>query len=538
MSDTSNAGGAPGAAGTGATVGSEAAYDYVIVGGGTAGSVLAARLTEDPDVRVCVVEGGPSDVGDEQVLRLRNWINLLGSEYDYGYTTVEQPRGNSSILHSRARVLGGCSSHNTLISFLPFPEDLDEWVGMGCAGWDAGRILPYRHRLQNTIIPVAEQDRNPIAKDFVAAASEALGVPVVEDFNERPFADGTGFFSVAYDPATGYRSSASVAYLHPVLDRPNLTLMLESWAYRLLPDEDGRLTRVQVRDAAGGQHTLRSHRELLLCAGAVDTPRLLMLSGIGPADELRALGIDVRADLPGVGENLLDHPESVILWETAGPLPPNSVMDSDAGLFVRRDAAQPRPDLMFHFYQVPFTVNTEQLGYPVPEYGVCMTPNVPRARSVGRMWLTSPDPGAKPALDFRYFTDPEGHDERTLVDGLKIAREVATTEPLRDWLVREVAPGPDVRTDDELSAYGRRVAHTVYHPAGTCRMGGDGDPLAVLDPELRLRGQEGVRVVDASIFPTMPSINPMVTVLLAAERAADLITGRPGPAPYDAGTGR
>ncbi|MBZ4020710.1 GMC family oxidoreductase [Streptomyces purpurogeneiscleroticus] len=504
-------------------------FDYVIVGGGTAGCVLAARLTEDPGCRVCVVEGGPSDVGDEKILRLRNWINLLDSEYDYGYTTVEQPRGNSHILHSRARVLGGCSSHNTLISFLPLPEDMDEWAALGCTGWDAATVLPYRDRLQNRIVPVAEQDRNPIAKDFVTAAASALGVPVVEDFNARPFADGVGFFSLAYEAEGNKRSSASVAYLHPVLDRPNLTLKLETWAHEVVPDGDGRTTCVRVRSADGTESTLRAERELLLCAGAIDTPRLLMLSGIGPADQLRELGIEVRADLPGVGENLLDHPESVIVWETDGPLPPNSAMDSDAGLFLRRDpGGGPRPDLMFHFYQVPFTVNTERLGYPVPAHGVCMTPNVPRARSVGRMWLRSADPAEKPALDFRYFTDPDGHDEETIVDGLKVAREVAATPPLRDWLKREVAPGPDVTSDAALSEYGRRAAHTVYHPAGTCKMGGDDDPMAVLDPQLRVRGLDGIRVVDASLFPTMPTINPMVTVLLAAERAADLLRGTGG----------
>ncbi|WP_255952121.1 GMC family oxidoreductase [Streptomyces odontomachi] len=505
------------------------AFDYVIVGGGTAGCVLAARLTEDPTCRVCVIEGGPSDVGDERILRLRNWINLLDSPYDYGYTTVEQPRGNSHILHSRARVLGGCSSHNTLISFLPMPQDLDDWVARGCAGWGPETVLAYRHRLQNMIVPVAEKDRNPIAKDFVTAAAQALGVPVVEDFNAHPFASGTGFFSLAYRAEDNTRSSSSVAYLHPVLDRANLTLLLRTRAMRLLPDGDGRLTRVEARSADGARTTVRAERELLVCAGAIDTPRLLMLSGVGPADQLRELGIEVRVDLPGVGENLLDHPESVIVWETVRPLPPNSAMDSDAGLFLRRDTGDPRPDLMFHFYQVPFTVNTERLGYPPVEHGVCMTPNVPRARSVGRMWLRDADPETKPALDFRYFTDPEGHDERTVVDGLKIAREVAATAPLRDWLRREVAPGPGVRDDAALSEYGRRAAHTVYHPAGTCRMGAPDDPLAVLDPELRLRGVDGVRIVDASAFPTLPTVNPMVTVLLLAERAVDLVTGAAGP---------
>ncbi|WP_079132500.1 GMC family oxidoreductase [Streptomyces nanshensis] len=512
MAETTDASGGTGGGAGGAR--DEEAYDYVVVGGGTAGCVLAARLTEDPECRVCVIEGGPSDVGDENVLRLRNWINLLGTDYDYGYTTVEQPRGNSHILHSRARVLGGCSSHNT-----------QEWVRAGASGWDAETLLPYRHRLLNTVRPVAEQDRNPVAHDFVNAAVNALDVPVVDDFNARPFTEGAGFFSLAYDPVTGHRSSASVAYLHPVLGRPNLTLKLESRAYRLLRDDAGRLTRVRVRGADGRDVTVRAERELLLCAGAIDTPRLLMLSGVGPADTLRGLGIDVLTDLPGVGGNLMDHPESVIVWETAGPLPPNSAVDSDAGLFVRRDPREPGPDLMFHFYQVPFTVNTERLGLPSPPYGVCMTPNVPKSRSRGRISLRGADPREQPLLDFRYFTDPDGYDEQTVVDGLRIAREVAATGPLREWLVRECAPGPEVTGDVELSEYGRRAAHTVYHPAGTCRMGGDDDPGAVLDPLLRLRGEEGVRVVDASVFPTMPTVNPMVTVLLVAERAADLLKG-------------
>ncbi|HEY3682572.1 MAG TPA: GMC oxidoreductase [Streptosporangiaceae bacterium] len=503
------------------------AFDYVIVGGGTAGSVLAARLSEDPGVRVCVIEGGPSDAGDERVLNLRNWINLLGTELDYDYPTVEQPYGNSHIRHSRARVLGGCSSHNTLISFRPFAQDLDDWVAAGATGWDPAAMGRYLDRIACEIAPVADKDRNPIARDFVTAASRALSVPVVDDFNAKPFADGAGFFSVAYQPRNGNRrSSASVAYLHPIMGtRPNLTIMTETWASGLTFD-GGTATGATVRHRDGTTEDVRAEREVILCAGAVDTPRLLLHSGIGPAGDLRALGIDVRADLPGVGENLLDHPESVIVWETDGPIPPESVMDSDAGLFVRRDAddsGDPRPDLMFHFYQVPFCEHTSRLGYPVPAHGVSMTPNIPRARSRGRLWLTSADPSVKPALDFRYFTDPDGYDARTLVDGIRVAREVAAMEPLASWLVREVAPGPGVQDDDGISAYARSVAHTVYHPAGTCRMGAADDPLAVVGPDLRVRGVGGLRIADASVFPSLPSPNPMVTVLMVGERAADLV---------------
>lgn len=380
-------------------------------------------------------------------------------------------------------------------------------------------------RLLNNIVPVDEKDRNAIARDFVDAARSALGVPHIEGFNQQPFTEGAGFFDLAYHPENNKRSSASVAYLHPVMDeRPHLTLMLETWAHRL--ELTGtRATGVHVRTKDGEEILVRAKREVVLCAGAVDSPRLLLHSGIGPAADLEALGIPVVHDLPGVGENLLDHPESVIVWETDGPIPENSAMDSDAGLFVRRDPEHAGPDLMFHFYQVPFTDNPERIGYERPAHGVSMTPNIPKPRSRGRLYLTSADPSVKPALDFRYFTDEDDYDGRTLVDGIRIAREIAATEPLAGWLKREVCPGPDVTGDEELSAYARQVAHTVYHPAGTCRMGAVADTDAVVDPELRVRGLDGLRVADASVFPTMPAVNPMIGVLMVGEKCAELIGG-------------
>jgi choline dehydrogenase-like flavoprotein len=490
----------------------------VVIGGGTAGSVVASRVSADENVSVCLIEGGPSDVGDQRVLRLRNWINLLETEHDYDYPIVAQARGNSHIRHARARVLGGCSSHNTMISFLPAPGDFEDWVTAGATGWAYDDMLPLFKRLANTIAPVAERDRNPLAEDFVTACHRALGVPVMADFNAQPFVDGAGFFPVAYDPSTGTRSSASVAYLHPHLDRPNLTILTETWAFHFDPDAG-----VRVRSGSGTR-TIRARHEYVLSAGAVDTPRLLLLSGIGPAADLTRIGIDVALDLPGVGEHLMDHPESLILWEASRPIPADSAMDADAGLFVRRDPAAARPDLMFHLYQIPFTLNTERLGYAVPAHGFAMTPNVPRPRSEGRLTLADADPATKPLLDFRYFTDPGGYDERAIVDGLRLAREVAATEPFASWIAREIAPGPALRTDAQLSAYGRAAHHTVYHPAGTCKMGAATDELAVVDAELRLRGFPHVRVADASVLPTMPTVNPVVTVLMIGERAADLIS--------------
>jgi choline dehydrogenase-like flavoprotein len=500
-------------------------WDVIIVGGGTAGAVIASRLTEDPAVRVALIEAGPSDVGDQRVLLLENWLGLLGGDLDWDYTIEPQARGNSHIRHSRARVLGGCSSHNTMIAFRPLPGDLAEWAAAGGAAMAAGIDAAWP-RLATPITPVSPADRNPVVDDFLATAAAQLGVPVAADFNAAPFTAATGYFSIGYDPDTGVRSSSSVAYLHPHLDRPNLDVLTGTRVLRLRfaanPDGPPVCTGVEVRRADGTAAVLGATGEVVLCAGAIDTPRLLWLSGIGPADDLRALGLPVVADLPGVGEHLLDHPESVITWETR-PLEAQTVMGADAGLFVRREPGEGGPDLMFHFCTGPYDIQTAPLGYPSPTHGISLTPNVPKARSTGRLWLDSPDPDRPPRLDFRYFTDPDGHDERTIVDGLKLARRLAATAPLSDWIVREVAPGPAVVTDDELSAYGRSVANTVYHPMGTARLGPDDDPMAVVDGALLLRGVRRVRVADASVFPTTPAVNPMVSVLLLGEHAATVI---------------
>lgn len=518
-------------------------FDYVIVGGGTAGCVLANRLTEDPNVSVAVIEGGPSDENEDRVLNLRRWLELLGSDLDYEYTTTEQPRGNSHILHSRARVLGGCSSHNTLISFLPFNADLDNWRDYyGCPGWDAAMLQPYSLRLKMNVVPIAPQHRNHVVRDWVDTCTAVTKAPVLEDMNAQiafrgGFDTGVGFFNIAYDPYNGYRSSASTAYMHPIMargatPRKNLHLFLETWVRELEFDavDAQRVCGVRVVARDGSPRVIRARREVILAAGAFDTPRLMLLSGIGPKDELAAHGIPTRVHLPGVGENLGDHPESIIIWETRGT-PDATVMSSDAALFVRalppdaEPVPHPGPDLMFHIYQVPFTENTAREGYPEPEHAICMTPNPMRSRGRGKLSLASGDPAAKPLINFRYFEDPDRYDERILVEGVKLARKIAEQEPFKQHLVREVAPGPACQTDEQISAYARSVAHTVYHPMGSCRMGTPGrDAGVVVDQaDLRVVGVRGLRVCDASVIPTVTSLNPMLTILMIAERGADLI---------------
>ena len=399
-------------------------------------------------------------------------------------------------------------------------------------------------KLRNTVQPVDKRHRNQLCLDWVESCSSALDIPLIPDFNKEirdkgNLKDCVGFFNVSYNPEDGRRSSASVAYIHPILrgeeKRPNLTILTDCWVSRVNVQRSV-VTGVNVTLKEGQRLELRAQAETILCAGAVDTPRLLLLSGIGPRQQLEDLSIPVVADIPGVGENLIDHPESIILWELNRPVPAEqTTMDSDAGLFLRLappeaagrdgDAA----DLMMHCYQIPFCDNTERLGYPRPRHAFCMTPNIPRPRSRGRLFLTSRDPAVAPALDFRYFTDPEGHDAATLVAGIRRARRVAAQPPFRDWIAREVAPGPHVTDDALLSAYARAAAHTVYHPAGTTKMGDPRrDARAVVDPELRVRGLAGLRVADAGVFPEMTTVNPMLTVLAIGERAAELVAAEAG----------
>ncbi|KAG6212454.1 hypothetical protein E4U35_005748 [Claviceps purpurea] len=527
--------------------GAESAFDYIIVGGGTAGCVVASRLSSYlPERKVLLIEAGPSDFNLNQVLDLRQWLSLLGGDLDYDYGTVEQPMGNSHIRHSRAKVLGGCSSHNTLISFRPFRHDMDRWVEQGCEGWDFETMMRYADNLRNTFQPVHARHRNQLCKDWVKACSDAFDIPIIPDFNEEirtkgQLTQGAGFFSVSYNPDNGYRSSASVAYIHPILRgeelRPNLTVLTKAWVRKIIVEND-RASGLSIFTSGGQKILLKPRKEIILCAGAIDTPRLMLHSGLGPRGQLESLGLSVVKDIPGVGENLIDHPETIIMWELSKPVPANqTTMDSDAGVFLRYqptnaagkdgDAA----DIMMHCYQIPFCLNTSRLGYPIVKngYAFCMTPNIPRSRSRGRVFLTSADPAAKPALDFRYFTDPEGYDAATLVAGIRAARKIAQQSPFKEWLKEEAAPGPKVQTDEEISEYARRVAHTVYHPAGTTKMGDTTkDDLAVVDAQLRVRGVKGLRIADAGIFPEMPTINPMITVLCVGERAAELIATEDG----------
>jgi choline dehydrogenase-like flavoprotein len=425
---------------------------------------------------------------------------------------------------------------------------------MGCKDWSFKTFMRVLDNLRNTVQPVHSRHRNQLCKDWVNSCSTAMNIPIIPDFNmeikrKGALKPGVGFFSVSYNPDDGRRSSASVAYIHPILreeeKRPNLTVLTNAWISRVNVSND-RATGLEVRLQDGGVRQLTARTETILCAGAIDTPRLMLLSGIGPKQQLEDLSIPVVKDIPGVGESLQDHPETIIMWELNQPVPKNqTTMDSDAGIFLRRQKpnaitkGQPLnpkamqdgdiADVMMHCYQIPFSLNTTRLGYDSPINAFCMTPNIPRPRSRGRLYLTSKDPNVHPALDFRYFTDPEGYDADTFVFGIRAARRIAQEAPFSKWLKREVAPGPEVQTDEQISEYARKVAHTVYHPCGTTRMGDvENDEMAVVGSDLKVRGLKGLRIADAGVFPTMTSINPMLTVLGIGERAAEMIAEAAG----------
>ena len=355
-----------------------------------------------------------------------------------------------------------------------------------------------------------------------------VGMPTVGFNRGQIVHKGAGWFQInaAED---GTRMSSSHAYLHPILEsRRNLEVRTGCWVAEIIFDDALSATGVRYqRPDLTGHDTVSARREVVVTAGAIDTPKLLMLSGIGPSVHLREMGIEVRVDSPGVGSNLDDHVEGLVFWEASKPMVTASTQWWEIGLFTCVDetpgGGPAQPDLMMHYGSVPFDMNTLRRGYPTTDNGFCLTPNVTQGRSRGTVRLRSTDFRDRPRVDPRYFTDPEGYDDRIMLTGVRLARKIAEQAPLAAWVGRELAPGPAATTDDELLDYIHQCHNTVYHPAATARMGSVTDPMAVLDPQLRVKGTSRLRVVDASAMPKLPAVNPNITVMTMAEKCADLI---------------
>ena len=511
-------------------------FDYIIVGAGSAGCVLAGRLSADPDVAVCLVEAGPTDAGEIfQIPALGG--QLIRSRYDWDYDSHGEPNCNGRRMFlPRGRVLGGTSSLNGQVHIRGNQQDFDDW---NQPGWSYSELLPYFKRSEDNERGASEyrgaggplsvsdnRSRNPMSTAFIEAAIEA-GYPANDDFNGA-VQDGFGYYQLTQ--RNGRRCSTSVAYLYPALDRPNLTVQTFAQVERILV-RDGRAEGISCR-RLDSSFELHAEREVILSAGAYNSPQLLMLSGIGPADSLRAMGIPVLLDQPAVGQNLQDHATTYLVFshsqpvsllatgqpehwrqfeqEGRGPLTSNV---PEAGGFVRTRDGLSTPDVQFHV--LPVMAMENGLGMP-PDHGISLGPCVLAPQSRGDVTLASREPTAKPRIRHNYFGEQVDLD--TMVAGLRIALDISRQPALKPYTERPWSY-PASESDADLRAMVRAFSQSIYHPVGTCAIG------SVLDPQLRVLGLSGLRVVDASVMPNVPRGNTNAPVIAVAERAADLIRG-------------
>ncbi len=534
------------------------AFDFVVVGAGTAGCVLAARLSEDPRNTVCLLEAGGEDRHPFIHVPATVAAAIARPSLNWRFMTVPQPAlDNRRIPLPRGRVIGGSGSINGMVYFRGQPRDFDDWAAMGNPGWGYRDVLPYFIRSENNDsyadspwhgrsgpIRVSHIARpNPMIAAFLEAM-RSLGFKRCEDFN-GPDPEGYGLRQGTI--RNGRRDSTAVAYLRPARARGNLEVRTDSLATRILL-ENGRAAGVEV-ERAGQLQRLQARREVVVCAGAVQSPQILLLSGIGDGEALRALGIEARQHLPGVGANYHDHVAAGILMEMSnsesygislraaprgawnlleyalfrrGPFASNVF---EANAFVRSAPDRDRPDLQIVFQ--PARRNPGTFPFPLGHgFALSVVHLYPRSR--GRVSLASPDPHVPPAVDPNLLADPE--DLPPTLRGLELSRRIIAAPAFARYRAVEVQPGLAEQGDAALAGYVRRTAYTVHHPVGSCRMGTDAN--AVVDAALRVHGVEGLRVVDASVFPRVVGGNTNAAVVMAAEKAADMILGVPALQPF------
>ena len=529
---------------------SQTQFDYIVVGAGSAGAALAARLSEDKHASVCLLEAGGKD--KHPFIHIPFGLSLLSrvKHVNWNYNTEPQPELNSREMYwPRGKTLGGSSSVNAMCYIRGAKEDYDQWESMGATGWNWNAVLPYfkksesqehgANELHGDSGPLRVEDlryHHRLSESFVAAASE-VGENTVSDFNsdER---EGLGFYQVTQ--RNGQRCSAAKGYLVPALDRENLTVITGAQVERVLIE--GRRAIGVRANIDGVSTTIRANEEVLLSGGAINSPQLLMLSGIGPAEHLNQHGIDVIEDLPGVGQNLQDHLDAIVqhrckaregyavdlralpmyvshafkyLFNREGLLTSNI---AEAGGFVRSAYANGLPDLQYHFLPAILLNHGRSFAFGYG-YGVHVCCLYPKSR--GEIRLRSANPADHAIIDPRYLSHE--HDKKVMIDGVKKARKILAASPFAAFGSREIGPGEDAQTDEEILEFVRKRAETIYHPIGTCKMGLESDPMSVVTPDLKVRGIEGLRVVDASVMPTLIGGNTNAPTIMIAEKAADMI---------------
>ena len=523
-------------------------FDYVIVGAGTAGCVLANRLSEDARARVLLLEAGPEDRSFWIHLPIGYGKTMFHPVYNWGFSTDPEPEMKDRRMYwPRGRVLGGSSSINGLIYVRGQHEDYDAWARMGNAGWGWEDVLPFFIRSEHNTRGASEwhgasgpQWCSDIAPkhelmEAIIRAGEELGVPRNDDFNGAR-QEGVGYYQLF--TRHGWRCSTAAGYLRAARRRRNLVVRTGAQATRIVMDGT-RARGVEYRRGGRG-HGVAASREVILCAGTIQSPQLLQLSGIGPGELLRRFAIPVVADLAGVGENLQDHLQIRSIYKVSRPITTNDELSSlsgkmrmalqwllrregplavginQGGLFTRLMPESRTPDIQFHFG----TLSAEVAGgaphpWPGCTFSVCQL----RPASRGRVRIVSNDALQPPSMQPSYLS--QEIDRRYAVESLKFARRLARTAALAPYLTEEYRPGAAIATDDDLLQFAREYAQTIFHPVGTCRMGNDA--MAVVDSQLRVRGVNGLRVVDASIMPTLVSGNTNAAVVMIAEKASDLI---------------
>lgn len=520
-------------------------HDYVIVGAGSAGCVLAGRLSEDPTLSVLLIEAGGSDRHPDVRIPAA-FQKQFKSKRDWDLETEPEPHcDNRAIYIPRGKGLGGSSSMNAMLYVRGHPLDYEKWEASGATGWGWDGMRPYFLRAEDnargesehhaTGGPLRVEDERsprPLTKHFLDSCL-AAGIPRAADYN-GPEQDGAALVQVTQ--RNGRRWSSADAYLRPARRRKNLTVISKAQVLGL-ELADGRASGVRYR-RGDREEIAGASRDVILSAGALGSPQLLLLSGIGPADQLRDLGISVVADLPGVGNNLQDHPYLSSIWDVPGggsladAESPKAMLEfllrrsgpltstvAEAIAFVRSKPGLAQPDLQFHFAPAYFADNGFQ---EYDGHAITMGPTLVAPRSRGWVRLRSADPADKPRILTNSLAEPE--DVAALVAGTRLTREIAAAEPFASELGRELFPGPEVASDEDIADDLRSRVELLFHPVGTCRMGSDEN--AVVDPQLRVRGVDGLRVVDASVFPIIPSGNTNAPTIAVAERAADVIAGK------------